>query len=188
MLRARRNARRGFSLLELLAVVVVAAIILLASFYSPQVSTTGAVRNAATAFRMSVQSHRAQALIGGEDFVLTLDPGGGTEGRGRWAVQRVASGEAPATLHDSSWTSLQNGTLFSVGSATIDPNGNPIGTAVPRIAVACDGGITCDLGGNASAAFYLSHIDDPATVWAVVITADGNVTQLVWRSALGAWE
>lgn len=183
-----RSNRGGFSLLELLAVILIAAVVLLAVFYSAQTSTGGAVRDAATAFRMGTQSARVQALTSGEDFILTIDAGGGGEGRGRWITQRVTAGDVAPVPNDSSWMSLLNGATFSVGNATLDVHGNAIGPAVPRVAIACDGGLVCDLGGAASASFYMSHVDDPTVVWAIVITVDGTVTQLSWNPLTTAWE
>jgi prepilin-type N-terminal cleavage/methylation domain-containing protein len=184
----RHAVRRGFTLVELLIVISVIAILTLSVFFAPSQSPRRSVDDAARNLQMDLSSSLSLSLLRGEDVAVTFDPGGGSEARGRWVIQRIAGGDPFPVPTDSAWTSLEAGVTFMVGNATVAPTGAALGDALPRATFLCDASGTCDLGGDAQNVFYLGHVDDPDVLSALVVTASARVSRYTWNATTGAWE
>lgn len=185
---AGRRTEAGFTLIELVVVLLVAMILGAALLRGPKLGSTRDVHAAALMVRGEMLAAIARADAQEGEAVFYVDPAADGDSRGGF----IALAGPPGTTRDSLSPSapspragLLRGAQWGWGSATTGPDG--LAPAQMPGTIRCRAGSTCALGGSDHVVLYVTHARDPDAVDAIVLWADLTVQLLHFQPATGRW-
>ena len=184
----RRLGRQGFTLVELVIVLLVATIVAAALLQGPTLGSWRDVRAAAELVRAEMLRAIAQAEAVEGEAVFYVDPRIDSDGRGAFLALAGPPGTTRDTLRGSpppERSGLRQGAQWGWGNATLGPDG-----AAPTLmpgTVRCRVGQPCRVNGRDHVVLYLTHARNADAVEAVVLWADLTVQLLHYQPATGRW-
>lgn len=182
------HSRRGYTLLELLLVVLFVGILFTIALSYTSTPVVTLVEDQARRFAQEVRAARASAIAEAGTAVIELDPAGGPGGEDRYRAGLLGEDEDGTGPHPGMWIDVSNGVRMSPGGLSSGPLGDPAAALDTPITIRCAATGSCDLGGPVALTFYFSHPSDPAVVRAVTLGAHGGVRSWRWSPAEGVWQ
>jgi prepilin-type N-terminal cleavage/methylation domain-containing protein len=184
----RRRTEAGFTLIELVVVLLVALLLGAALLHGPKLGSPRDVHAAALMVRAEMLAAIARAEAQEGDAVFYVDPAAEGESRGGFIALAGPPGSTRDTLSGSAPSpraGLLHGAQWGWGSAPAGPDGLP--PARMPGTIRCRAGLTCELGGTDHVVLYLTHARNPHAVDAIVLWADMTVHLLHFQPATGRW-
>jgi type II secretory pathway pseudopilin PulG len=182
------RAEAGFTLIEVVVVLLVAMILGAALLHGPKLGSPRDVHAAALMVRgeMLAAITRAEAQEG--EAVFYVDPAVDGDSRGGFTALAGPPGTTRDTLspaQPSPRAGLLHGAQWGWGSATAGPDGLP--PAQMPGTIRCRAGASCALGASDHVVLYVTHARNPDAVDAIVLWADMTVQVLHFQPATGRW-
>lgn len=173
------GSRAGYTLVELLGVLVLAAALMTVLLKGPPVDPHAEVVGAAHTVRAAMLAALERAEADGTGATFQVDT---ATDRGRYRVSTDTA--APP---DAGWHALRPELVFSSGGAPVGALGEDSASIRIPSTVGCAAGV-CDLGGADAVAFYITHSRHQTAVTAVVLSTDGLVRAFRYRPGHGVWQ
>ncbi|HEU4557579.1 MAG TPA: prepilin-type N-terminal cleavage/methylation domain-containing protein [Longimicrobium sp.] len=182
------RSERGFTLIEVLAALLVAMVLAAALLQGPTLGNARDVHAAAQLVRSEMLRAVARAEAVEGEVVFHVDPStlGGSRGgfialAGPPGTTRdTLAGSPPAERHG-----LRDGAQWGWGNVTTGPDGRRP-SPMPGT-IRCRIGRPCIVNDTEPVVLYVTHARDPETVDAVVLWADLTVQLLHYQPATGRW-
>jgi type II secretory pathway pseudopilin PulG len=182
------RAEAGFTLIELVVVLLVAMILGAALLRGPKLGSPRDVHAAALMVRGEMLAAIARAEAEEGEAVFYVDPAADGDSRGGFIALAGPPGTTRDTLSPatpSPRAGLLHGAQWGWGSATTGPDG--LAPARMPGTIRCQAGRTCVLGGRDHVVLYVTHAMNPDAVDAIVLWADLTVQLLHFQPATGRW-
>lgn len=178
-----QRRRRGFTLLEFIAVIVIVIVGLGLYMRVPDSNQHRLVQGTAHDLQAAMQAALEQAEQKGEQAVFYVDV---TPTAGRYGKFLAISGPPGVdSVGAIGWIEFTTDVQWSTGAATTGPMGDAVGPLPAEIRCS---GRNCYLGGSDFVTYYVGHRKNPLSVSAVVLTTEGILQLFRYKPATNTWE